>query len=105
MNTSVNRVIDRSSADFKSKLKTYRINDSEYDLICRLLKRDPVGIEWALFSALWSEHCSYKSSKVHLKKLFNKSARVLESFGENAGVVDLGDGERVAFKKEYQKQP
>ncbi len=97
--------VDRSSLEFKSKLKTYRINDSEYDLICGLLKRDPVGIEWALFSALWSEHCSYKSSKIHLKKLFNKSARVLESFGENAGVVDLGEGERVAFKIESHNHP
>jgi phosphoribosylformylglycinamidine synthase II len=95
----------RSSAEFKSKLKTYRLNESEYDMICGLLKRDPVGIEWALFSALWSEHCSYKSSKVHLKKLFNKSARVLESFGENAGVVDLGGGERIAFKIESHNHP
>ena len=96
---------DRSTPEFKVRLKTYRINESEYDLICGLLKRDPNAIEWALFSALWSEHCSYKSSKVHLKKLFNKSARVLESFGENAGVVDLGQGERVAFKIESHNHP
>lgn len=102
---SFKSTIDKSAPEFRAKLKTYRLNDAEYDLICGLLKRDPNGIEWALFSALWSEHCSYKSSKVHLKKLFNKSSRVLESFGENAGVVDLGNGERVAFKIESHNHP
>lgn len=91
--------------EFKTALKTYRLNEGEYGKICELLGREPRGIEWALFSALWSEHCSYKSSKVHLKKLFNKSPRVLESFGENAGVVDLGEGERVAFKIESHNHP
>jgi phosphoribosylformylglycinamidine synthase subunit PurL len=94
-----------SAAEFQAKLKTYRLNESEYEMVCKLLGRDPKGIEWALFSALWSEHCSYKSSKVHLKKLFNKSSRVLESFGENAGVVDLGQGERIAFKIESHNHP
>ena len=88
-----------------AKLKTYRLNESEYAKICELLGREPKGIEWALFSALWSEHCSYKSSKIHLKKLFNQSPRVLQSFGENAGVVDLGEGERVAFKIESHNHP
>jgi len=92
-------------SEHAAKLKTYRLNESEYELIARLLGRPPRGVEWALFSALWSEHCSYKSSKVHLKKLFNKSSRVLESFGENAGVVDLGEGERVAFKIESHNHP
>lgn len=91
--------------EFQAKLKTYRLNESEYKKICDLLGRAPQGVEWALFSALWSEHCSYKSSKVHLKKLFNKSSRVLEAFGENAGVVDLGQGERVAFKIESHNHP
>lgn len=91
--------------EFQAKLKTYRLNESEYQKICELLGREPRGVEWALFSALWSEHCSYKSSRVHLKKLFNKSSRVVESFGENAGVVDLGEGERVAFKIESHNHP
>ena len=94
-----------SKAELQAKLKTYRLNEFEYQRICELLGREPQGVEWALFSALWSEHCSYKSSKVHLKKLFNKSERVLESFGENAGVVDLGQGERVAFKIESHNHP
>ena len=93
------------SVAFEQKLKTYRLNETEYSQICKLLGREPKGVEWALFSALWSEHCSYKSSKIHLKKLFNKSSRVVESFGENAGVVDLGQGERVAFKIESHNHP
>lgn len=101
-NTSKN---SGAASDFKAKLKTYRLNEAEHEMITKLLGRPPQGVEWALFSALWSEHCSYKSSKVHLKKLFNKSARVVESFGENAGVVDLGEGERVAFKIESHNHP
>ena len=100
-----NQRSERDISEHAAKLKTYRLNESEYELISKLLARPPRGIEWALFSALWSEHCSYKSSKVHLKKLFNKSARVVESFGENAGVVDLGEGERVAFKIESHNHP
>lgn len=91
--------------DLESKLKHYRLNSSEYEQIQKLLGRPPQGLEWALFSALWSEHCSYKSSKVHLQGLFNKSPRVLQSFGENAGVLDLGEGERIAFKMESHNHP
>ncbi len=94
-----------SSAELKSKLKHYRLNEGEYQLIQDLLGRKPEGVEWALFSALWSEHCSYKSSRVHLKKFFSKSPRVLQSFGENAGVIDLGEGEKVAFKMESHNHP
>lgn len=73
--------------------------------MCQLLGRAPVGVEWALFSALWSEHCSYKSSRAHLKKFKHKSSRVLQSMGENAGVIDLGRDERVAFKMESHNHP
>jgi phosphoribosylformylglycinamidine synthase subunit PurL len=86
-------------------LKKYRISPSEFEKIKELLGREPQGVEWAIFSALWSEHCSYKSSKVHLKKLFSESPRVLQSFGENAGIVDLGLGEKVAFKMESHNHP
>lgn len=87
------------------KLKQYRLSEAEFQMICDLLGREPKGLEWALFSAMWSEHCSYKSSKVHLKKLFGSSKRVLQSFGENAGIVDLGEGEKVAFKMESHNHP
>jgi phosphoribosylformylglycinamidine synthase subunit PurL len=91
--------------DLKSKLSTYRLNNSEYEKICDLLGRPPEGVEWALFSALWSEHCSYKSSRRHLKKFFSESKRLVQGFGENAGVIDLGEGERVAFKMESHNHP
>lgn len=91
--------------ELAAKLKKYRINEGEYKKICELLKREPQGVEWALFSALWSEHCSYKSSKIHLKKFFNKNSRVLVSEGENSGVVDLGKGERISFKMESHNHP
>lgn len=78
---------------------------NEYEKIISLLKREPNSIERALFSALWSEHCSYKSSKIHLKKFFKPSPRVISEFGENAGVVDLGMGERAAFKMESHNHP
>lgn len=91
--------------DLAAKLKKYRLSTGEYDRIKGLLKREPQGIEWALFSALWSEHCSYKSSKVHLRKFAFKSARVLQAMGENAGVIDLGQGEKVAFKMESHNHP
>ena len=95
----------RPQESLEAKLKHYRLNASEHKRIAGLLGREPQGVEWALFSAMWSEHCSYKSSRIHLKGLFNKSPRVLESFGENAGVVDLGEGERVAFKIESHNHP
>lgn len=94
-----------TNESLKENLKIYRISELEYEKICEVLERPPQGVEWALFSALWSEHCSYKSSKIHLKKLFSKSERVLQSFGENAGVIDLGQGEKVAFKMESHNHP
>lgn len=93
------------TTEIQQKLKLYRLNNEEYAKIKSLLGREPQGVEWALFSALWSEHCSYKSSKVHLKKLFGTSPRVLQSFGENAGVVDLDEGEKIAFKMESHNHP
>ncbi len=89
----------------EDKLKHYGLSPTEYDLICQKLKRPLEGVEWAIFSALWSEHCSYKSSKKHLKKLFSQHKRVLHGAGENAGVVDLGQGERIAFKIESHNHP
>lgn len=89
----------------EQNLKKYRISKNEYDSICELLKRPPENLEWAVFSALWSEHCSYKSSKVHLKKFYNKNNIVVGDSDENAGVIDLGQGERLAFKMESHNHP
>ncbi len=78
----------------------------EYQQIVSLLGKEPNEVELALFSAMWSEHCSYKSSKIHLKKFSQiQSSRVVASFGENAGVIDLGEGEKVAFKMESHNHP
>lgn len=89
----------------QQKLKHYRMNQSEYERMTELLGREPRGVEWALFSALWSEHCSYKSSKNHLRKFSYRNASIFESEGENAGIVDLGYGEKIAFKMESHNHP
>lgn len=90
----------------EKKLKSYRISAAEYEKICSLLGHPPRGVEWALFSALWSEHCSYKSSKIHLKKFSQTmNTSVVNASGENAGVVDLGYGERIVFKMESHNHP
>jgi phosphoribosylformylglycinamidine synthase II len=98
-------MVMKTEETLQSKFKKYRINEKEYKTICDLLKREPKGLEWALFSALWSEHCSYKSSKIHLRKFFNKNTRVLVSEGENSGVIDLGQGEKISFKMESHNHP
>lgn len=94
-----------TAEELTAKLSKYRLSRDEYKTVCGLLGREPQGVEWALFSALWSEHCSYKSSRVHLKKFAFKSPRVLQAMGENAGVIDLGQGEKVAFKMESHNHP
>jgi phosphoribosylformylglycinamidine synthase II len=89
----------------KAKLKTYRLSEEEYVLMKSLLGREPKPVEWPLFSALWSEHCSYKSSKIHLSKFSYRNERTPDMNGENAGVVDLGYGEKIAFKMESHNHP
>jgi phosphoribosylformylglycinamidine synthase subunit PurL len=81
------------------------LTDGELDRICELLGRDPNNFELAVFSLLWSEHCGYKHSALLLKRLPSDGERVLQGPGENAGVVDLGDGEAVAFKVESHNHP
>ena len=81
------------------------LTDGELDRICELLGRDPNHFELAVFSLLWSEHCAYKHSALLLKRFPTASPRVLQGPGENAGVVDLGEGEAVAFKVESHNHP
>ena len=81
------------------------LTDGELDRIRELLGRDPNDFELAVFSLLWSEHCGYKHSALLLKRLPTAGERVLQGPGENAGVVDLGDGEAVAFKVESHNHP
>src|SRR4029079_17455662 len=81
------------------------LSDGEADRSRELLGRDPNHFELAVFSLLWSEHCGYKHSAPLLKRLPSEGARVLQGPGENAGVIDIGDGEAVAFKVESHNHP
>jgi phosphoribosylformylglycinamidine synthase subunit PurL len=81
------------------------LTDGEYDRIQALLGRDPNHFELAVFSLLWSEHCGYKHSARLLRRLPSSGERVLQGPGENAGVLDLGEGEAVAFKVESHNHP
>jgi phosphoribosylformylglycinamidine synthase subunit PurL len=77
----------------------------EYARIQKILARDPNFTELGIFSVMWSEHCSYKSSKAHLRRLPTRGPQVLQGPGENAGVVDIGDGLAAAFKMESHNHP
>ncbi len=81
------------------------LTPEEYAQICKHLGREPRYVELGVFSVMWSEHCSYKSSRVHLKKLPTKGRQVVCGPGENAGIVDLGDGLCAAFKMESHNHP
>jgi phosphoribosylformylglycinamidine synthase subunit PurL len=81
------------------------LTDEEFERIRALLERDPNDFELAVFSLLWSEHCGYKHSALLLKRLPSTGPRVLQGPGENAGVLDLGDGLAVAFKVESHNHP
>ncbi len=87
-------------------LRDHGLTAEEYDRIKSLLGgREPTFTELGIFSVMWSEHCSYKSSRVHLKRLPTRSRRVLQGPGENAGIVDIGDGWACAFKIESHNHP
>ncbi len=77
----------------------------EYNKICELLERKPNITELGIFSAMWNEHCSYKSSRLHLKKLPTKGNKVIQGPGENAGVIDVEDGDAIVFKIESHNHP
>ena len=81
------------------------LRGDEYDRIVETLDRVPTVSELGMYSVMWSEHCSYKSSKVHLRNLPTEGPEILAGVGENAGVVDVGDGIAVAFKIESHNHP
>ncbi|WP_425228348.1 phosphoribosylformylglycinamidine synthase subunit PurL [Sphingomonas sp.] len=81
------------------------LSPEEYDRVLHALGREPNLVELGIFSVMWSEHCSYKSSRIHLKKLPTTGARVICGPGENAGVVDIGDGQAAIFKMESHNHP
>jgi phosphoribosylformylglycinamidine synthase subunit PurL len=86
-------------------LERHGLKPDEYERIVRALGREPSLTELGIFSVMWSEHCSYKSSRIHLKKLPTRGPRVLQGPGENAGAVDIGDGLAAVFKIESHNHP
>jgi len=81
------------------------LSEDEYSRILKALGREPNFVELGIFSVMWSEHCSYKSSRIHLKKLPTEAPWVICGPGENAGVIDIGDGDAAIFKMESHNHP
>src|SRR5688500_5868772 len=93
-----------STAD-AALLERHGLKADEYARIVAALGREPSLTELGMFSVMWSEHCSYKSSRVHLRTLPTQGPRVLQGPGENAGAVDIGDGLAAVFKIESHNHP
>jgi phosphoribosylformylglycinamidine synthase len=89
----------------KEQIREHGLSDQEYARIQTLLGRDPNLVELGVFSVMWSEHCSYKSTRAHLKTLPTKAPWVIQGPGENAGVIDIGDGDACIFKMESHNHP
>ena len=81
------------------------LSEDEYARLLKALGREPNLVELGIFSVMWSEPCSYKSSRVHLKKLPTQAPWVICGPGENAGVIDIGDGDAAIFKMESHNHP
>ena len=86
-------------------IAAHGLKPDEYDRILEIIGREPTFTELGIFSAMWNEHCSYKSSKKWLRTLPTKGPQVICGPGENAGVVDIGDGQAVVFKMESHNHP
>ena len=86
-------------------IKNHGLKLDEYENIKRLIGREPNFLELGIFSAMWNEHCSYKSSRIHLKKLPTKGKQVIQGPGENAGVIDIDDDDAIVFKIESHNHP
>ena len=99
--------IAATSPDDEQPWAELGLKPDEYERIREILGRRPTSGELAMYSVMWSEHCSYKSSKVHLRQFGDmpKNERLLVGMGENAGVVDVGDGLAVTFKVESHNHP
>ncbi|MEO7144692.1 MAG: phosphoribosylformylglycinamidine synthase subunit PurL, partial [Bryobacteraceae bacterium] len=93
------------SAITPALVAAHQLTTAEYEKIVRLLGREPSYTELGIFSVMWSEHCSYKSSRRHLKKLPTGGKRVLQGPGENAGIIGIGGGYAIAFKIESHNHP
>src|SRR5207302_10631917 len=86
-------------------IAAHGLTPDEYQRVEQILGRAPTYTELGIFSVMWSEHCSYKSSRVHLRKFPTTGPRVVQGPGENAGVIDIGDGWVAAFKMESHNHP
>src|SRR6266540_1477325 len=86
-------------------ISRHGLTSDEYRRICDILGREPNLTELGIFSVMWSEHCSYKSSKIYLRRLPTRAACVVQGPGENAGVVDIGGGDVAVFKIESHNHP
>ena len=86
-------------------IESHGLSTDEFENIKKLLNREPNILELGIFSAMWNEHCSYKSSRLHLKKLPTKGNQVIQGPGENAGVIDIGDNDAIVFKIESHNHP
>ncbi len=89
----------------KKIIEKHGLKFEEYENIKKLLKREPNLLELGIFSAMWNEHCSYKSSRIHLKNLPTKGKQVIQGPGENAGIIDIGDNDTIVFKIESHNHP
>ncbi|MBX6361544.1 MAG: phosphoribosylformylglycinamidine synthase subunit PurL, partial [Acidobacterium ailaaui] len=105
MKSQTSSVAPQAATVTPELLAQHSITPEEYDRIVAALGRTPSLTELGIYSVMWSEHCSYKSSRVHLKRLPTKSDRVVQGPGENAGIIDVGDGWACAFKIESHNHP
>src|SRR5439155_24251139 len=94
-----------SSKTMAETAAEYGLSQAEYAVILQRLNREPSPVELGVFSVMWSEHCSYKSTRVHLRRLPTTAPWVLQGPGENAGVIDIGDGDAAIFKMESHNHP
>src|SRR6187551_2607408 len=86
-------------------VEQHGLSAEEYQHVLKAMGREPNLVELGIFSVMWSEHCSYKSSRIHLKKLPTTAPWVICGPGENAGVIDIGDGQAAIFKMESKNHP
>ena len=89
----------------KRIISEHGISEDEFKLIKEILQREPNLLELGIFSVMWSEHCSYKSTKKWLKTLPTSGEKVICGPGENAGIIDIGDNEAIVFKMESHNHP
>ena len=89
----------------QTTIDEHGLNADEYQRLLEILGREPTMTELGIFSVMWSEHCSYKSSRLHLRRLPTEGPRVVQGPGENAGAVDIGEGLIAVFKIESHNHP